>query len=96
MILFLHTDWYLGTYMMYGSIFMVHGRGVGTMRGIKQISSVVTDRRIIPIAKSSQKKFYINKLNEARENVARRKQKGLKIVCEFNNLKRIKGSKINV
>jgi len=56
----------------------------------------VTDRRIIPIAKSSQKVFYINKLNEARENVARRKQKGLKIVCEFNNLKRIKGSKINV
>jgi hypothetical protein len=39
----------------------------------------------------------LNKLNEARENVARRKQKGLKIVCEFNNLKRIiKGSKINV
>jgi hypothetical protein len=39
----------------------------------------VTDRRIIPIAKSSQNFFYINKLNEARENVARRKQKGLKI-----------------
>jgi len=56
----------------------------------------VTDRRIIPTAKSSQIFFYINKLNEARENVARRKQKGLKIVCEFNNLKRIKGSKINV
>ena len=26
MILFLRTDWYLRTYMMYGSIFTVHGR----------------------------------------------------------------------
>jgi hypothetical protein len=37
-------------------------------------------RRIIPIAKSSQKTKAIYKLNEAREKIARRKQKGLKIM----------------